>query len=104
VIITNLSGTVQIIDTNAPALDHRFYRARQVPDFRTSLGACRNYNVTACEECVATFLLNYSIGLYGWDWGTPEDAEEAADMGCGLGSPISCAQQVVLLYLFEGTP
>jgi ASPIC and UnbV len=26
VIVTNLNGTVQIIDTNAPALDHRFYR------------------------------------------------------------------------------
>ena len=27
VTITNLNGTVQIVDTNAPAPDHRFYRA-----------------------------------------------------------------------------
>jgi hypothetical protein len=104
VIITNLSGTAQIIDANTLASDRRFYWARQIPDFRTNLGLCRNGNVTACEECVSTFLLNYSIGLFGWNWGTPEEAAEAAAGGCELGSQISCTQQVILLNLFGGGP
>jgi hypothetical protein len=96
---------VQFIDANAAASDHRFYRARQVPDFQTSLTACRSLsNVTPCEECVSTLLLAYSIGLSGGEWGTPDAAFEAADIGCGLGSQISCDQQTILLFLFDGAP
>lgn len=115
---TNMSGTIDLDSLPLPAGDlfhvpvvddpfgqsgSRYYRVLLLPGtnqlaaisaaYQANLGNCRNFDGTACEECLRTFF-QYPVG-------SPAEAEEAADIAIGLGSQDASAYQTMLLYYYE---